>query len=363
MFAACVITHTGSPAPLAQRGTALVAQGRVAEARTPTVRPSRTPATGRAGPIFPPWRSGWSSTRRRWSTQARDRAGARPDRCLGQRGDRQLAAGERRDAAKAMQHAHRLAPPIIGGDGHGADAACSRPPAAAPTCWRPRSPSGGPGFALRHAMGELMRVMERPPRPGGMRATRCDRSRTTRSRMWCAAVRARMDDKRQDPGVWRAVLVDCLSRLQAIAAGTLPGRRRGAHACDPWWPVGSAWDIDIAIDADVPGMRCSLRSPKATGLRPARATHTPVGEIGVLGLVHVDRNSRGRPAPAPAWALGQVLRSAGSPGVRHAGLRDRGRRLRPARRDRPDAGPGGRIPGVDLWRRLARGAPIAGGQR
>ena len=88
---------------------------------------------------------------------------------------------------------------------------------------------------------------------------------------------------------WRAVLVDCLSRLRAIAAAPcLAGGAVRMHAIH-----GGLWearkDIDIAIDADVP--RDALLAAFAEGYRPFALQGQrmpPVGEIGVLGLVHVE---------------------------------------------------------------------------
>lgn len=115
MFAACVITHTGSPgAALAQRGTALVAQGRVAEARD-AYRAAIADARD--------W-SCWSNLSalaigleqhqealehakhaKRAIALAPGQADAWVNAAIAS-----WRLGERRDAAKAMQHAHRLAP-------------------------------------------------------------------------------------------------------------------------------------------------------------------------------------------------------------------------------------------------------------
>lgn len=292
MFAACVTTHTGSPgAALAQRGTALVAQGRVAEARD-AYRAAMADARD------------WSC----WSNLSALAMGLEQYQEALEHAKRAIALapgeadawvnaaiaswrlGERRDAAKAMQHAHRLAP------AHASAAmgmarmlrAIDRLQAAAEVLSTAIA-SGGPGFALQHAMGELMRVMERPAE-ARQHAREALRQVTDDTLAHVSRGGAEPgDDKRQEPGVWRAVLVDCLLRLQSIAAGPcLAGGAVRMHAIH-----GGLWearkDIDIAIDADVP--RDALLAAFAEGYRPFALQGQrmpPVGEIGVLGLVHVE---------------------------------------------------------------------------
>lgn len=291
MFAACVTTHTGSPgAALAERGTALVARGRIAEARD-AYRAALADARD--------W-SCWSNlsalaTGLERYPEALDHAKRAVALAPGQADAWVNAAiaswrlGERRDAAKAMQHAHRLAP------AHASAAiglarmlrAVDRLQAAEEVLSTAIA-SGGPGFALHHAMGELMRVMERPAeaRLHARDALR-EASDDTIARASHGGAK-RGEGKREDAGAWRAVLVDCLSRLQSIEAGPcLAGGAVRMHAIH-----GGLWearkDIDIAIDADVP--RDALLAAFADGYRPfaLQGQGMPaVGRIGVLGLVHL----------------------------------------------------------------------------
>jgi tetratricopeptide (TPR) repeat protein len=195
--------------------------------------------------------------------------------------------GARQDAAKAMRHATQLAP--------GNATAAINYARMLRTVNRLQSARsvlatalarGTPTFELHLVMAEVMHVLAEP------RQTRRHAIAALRQAVGLQVAWSQvpvLPHPSPDAAAWRAVLADCLRRLQPLDADAcLAGGVVRMFALHGGLPEARK-DIDIAIDAGV--SHEALLAAFASGYRPfARQGQRvpPPGQIGVLGLVHED---------------------------------------------------------------------------